>query len=259
MDKGTDVMKDKVVLVTGATAGIGAACARRYAREGASLVLLGRRADRLTALASELDVPVHALAVDVRDRKAVDTAVTALPAPFDAVDILVNNAGLAVGLDLTQEGDVEDWDTMIATNINGLLYMTRAILPGMVERRRGHIVNLGSVAGTYAYPRGNIYGATKAFVNFFSLQLRADLSGKGVRVTSVEPGLCETDFSLTRFKGDAERAASVYAGANALIPEDVAETIFWATSLPDRININSIEIMPLTQSFQGFSFEKFKA
>jgi 3-hydroxy acid dehydrogenase/malonic semialdehyde reductase len=247
-------MNGKIVFITGATSGFGAACARRYAREGAAgLVLLGRRADRLAALQDELSVPVHTLAIDVRDRTDLVAAVEALPAPFAEVDILINNAGLARGLDKAYEADLDDWDVMVDTNIKGLLYTTRAILPGMVARRRGHVVNLGSVAGSYAYPGGNVYGASKAFVNLFSLELRADLLGKGVRVTSIEPGLCETDFSTIRFGGDAERAAAVYEGANALTAEDIAESIYWATSLPDHYNINRIEMMPVSQSFSALT------
>jgi len=243
-------MKGKIVFITGATSGFGAACARRYAREGAAgLVLLGRRTERLVALEKELDLPVHTIAVDVRDRAALVAKIEALPAPFAEVDILINNAGLARGLDKAYEANLDDWDVMVDTNIKGLLYTTRAVLPGMVERGRGHVVNLGSVAGSYAYPGGNVYGASKAFVNLFSLELRADLFGKGVRVTSIEPGLCETDFSTTRFGGDAERAAAVYKGANALTAEDIAESIFWATALPAHYNINRIEMMPVSQSF----------
>ncbi|MCP4328859.1 MAG: SDR family NAD(P)-dependent oxidoreductase [Alphaproteobacteria bacterium] len=249
-------MNDQVVFITGATSGFGAASARRYAKAGATLVLLARRMDRLTTLQEELETPVHVLNVDVRDRDAVYDGVRSLPAPFDEIDVLINNAGLALGLDKVQDADIEDWEVMIDTNIKGLLYATHAVLPGMVARRHGHIVNLGSVAGTYAYPGGNIYGATKAFVNFFSLQLRADLLGKGIRATSLEPGLCETDFSETRFKGDSERAAAVYENSGALPAEDIAELIFWITSLPNRININRLEVMPLTQSFAPLSIHR---
>jgi len=247
-------MEGKIVFITGATSGFGAACARRYAQEGAAgLVLLGRRTERLTALQDELAVPVHTIAVDVRDRAALVAEIGALPAPFADIDILINNAGLARGLDKAFEADLDDWDVMVDTNIKGLLYTTRAVLPGMVGRGRGHVVNLGSVAGSYAYPGGNVYGASKAFVNLFSLELRADLLGKGVRVTSIEPGLCETDFSTTRFGGDADRAAAVYEGANALTAEDIAESIYWATSLPEHYNINRIEMMPVSQSFSALT------
>ncbi len=249
-------MPGKIVFITGATSGFGAACARRYAQDGASLVLLGRRRERLAALKEELGVPVHTIAVDIRDRDALLAEIDALPAPFDQVDILINNAGLALGLDKVHEANLDDWDTMIDTNIKGVLYTTRAVLPGMVERGRGHIVNLGSVAGSYAYPGGNVYGGSKAFVNHFSLELRADLLGKGIRVTSIEPGLCETDFSTVRFGGDSERAASVYKGLESLSAEDIAESIHWATTLPSHYNINRIEMMPVNQSFSPLSIQR---
>jgi len=249
-------MQGKIVFITGATSGFGAACARRYAQDGASLVLLGRRRERLAALQEELGVPVHTIAVDIRDRDALLAEIDALPAPFDQVDILINNAGLALGLDKVHEANLDDWDTMIDTNIKGVLYTTRAVLPGMVERGRGHIVNLGSVAGSYAYPGGNVYGGSKAFVNHFSLELRADLLGKGIRVTSIEPGLCETDFSVVRFGGDRERAASVYKGLKSLSAEDIAESIYWATNLPSHYNINRIEMMPVNQAFSPLSIQR---
>ena len=249
-------MPGKIVFITGATSGFGAACARLYAQDGASLVLLGRRRERLAALQEELGVPVHTIAVDIRDRDALLAEIDALPAPFDQVDILINNAGLALGLDKVYEANLDDWDVMVDTNIKGVLYTTRAVLPGMVERGRGHIVNLGSVAGSYAYPGGNVYGGSKAFVNHFSLELRADLLGKGIRVTSIEPGLCETDFSVVRFGGDRERAASVYKGLKSLSAEDIAESIYWATSLPHHYNINRIEMMPVNQSFSALSIQR---
>ncbi len=194
-----------VVFITGASSGFGAAIARRFAPLGARLVLAARRGDRLEALARELAVPAHVVELDVQDRAAVEAAVAALPAEFADVDVLVNNAGGAHGLDPAQSANVDDWETMIDTNVKGLLYVTRAILPGMVRRDRGHIVNIGSVAGTYPYPGGNVYGATKAFTAQLSLNLRADLAGKRVRVTSIEPGMAETEFSLVRFKGMKRR------------------------------------------------------
>jgi 3-hydroxy acid dehydrogenase/malonic semialdehyde reductase len=239
----------KIVFITGAASGFGAACARRYAREGARLILLDRLTEPLAALQEELAVPVHALAVDVRDRATLIAEVDALPTPFADVDILINNAGLARGLAKAHTADLDDWDVMVDTNIKGVLYTTRAILPGMVDRRRGHIVNLGSVAGSYPYLGGNVYGASKAFVNLFSPELRADLLGKGVRVTSIEPGLSETSFSASRFGGHNESAAAIYKGANPLTAEDIADSIYWVTSLPDHYTINRIEMMPISQSF----------
>jgi NADP-dependent 3-hydroxy acid dehydrogenase YdfG len=243
------LVHSQIVFITGAASGFGAACARCYARKGAKLVLLDRLTEQLADLRDELAVPVHTLAVDARDRAALVAEVDALPAAFADVDILINNAGLARGLAKAHTADLDDWDVMVDTNIKGVLYSTRAVLPGMVDRRRGHVVNLGSVAGSYPYLGGNVYGASKAFVNLFSPELRADLLGKGVRVTSIEPGLSKTDFSARRFGGDTESAAAVYKGAHALTPEDIADAIYWVTSLPDHYNINRIEMMPVSQSF----------
>lgn len=238
-----------IALITGATAGFGAACARRFAQGGWSLVLTGRRRDRLEALAAELSVPVHLAVFDVRQPDAVRAFVDGLPAAFQAVDVLVNNAGLALGLEPAWRTDLADWETMVDTNIKGLMYCARYILPGMVERNRGHVVNLGSIAGSYPYPGGNVYGATKAFVEQFSRNLRADLLGTRVRVTNIEPGMAESEFSLVRFKGDAEKAAKVYEGARPITPEDIAEMIWWATNLPAHLNINRLEVMPVCQAF----------
>ncbi len=246
----------KTVLITGATAGFGAAAARRFAKAGARLVLAARRTDRLRALEAELEVPVHVVTLDVRDRAAVEQAVAALPPAFREVDVLVNNAGLALGLEPAQRADLDDWDTMVDTNIKGLMYVTRAVLPGMVARDRGHVINLGSVAGTYPYPGGNAYGGTKAFVKQFSLNLRADLLGSRVRVTNIEPGMCETEFSVVRFKGDADKAAKVYENTLALSADDIAECIFWTAALPAHMNINSLEVMPVTQAFSPFAVHR---
>ncbi len=247
----------KIVFITGATAGFGEAMARRFAAAGHTLVLTGRRGDRLAKLKSELKVPVHTIELDVRDRKAVEKAVASLPDQFKAVDILINNAGLALGLEPAHKVAMEDWEGMIDTNIKGLLYVTRAILPGMVERDRGHVVNLGSVAGTYPYPGGNVYGGTKAFVHQFSLNLRADLVGSRVRVTSVEPGMAETEFSVVRFKGDASKAKDVYKGLQPMTPDNIAQTIeFITTTLPDHVNINTIEMMPVMQAFGPFAVKR---
>lgn len=244
------------VLVTGATAGFGEATARRFAREGHKVIISGRRAERLNALADDLGEAVLAAPFDVRDRAAVTAAIEGLPGGFAEIDVLVNNAGLALGLDPAQSADLTDWDTMIDTNIKGLTYCTRAVLPGMVARRRGHIINLGSVAGAYPYPGGNVYGATKAFVHQFSLNLRADLHGSDVRVTSVEPGLAETEFSLVRFKGDKDKSKGPYQGLDPLTGEDIADIVYYAASSPSHVNINRIEVMPVRQSFSMFAFAR---
>jgi len=240
-----------IIFVTGATAGFGAAIARRFAREGHQIVATGRRRDRLEALADELGRDrILPLVFDIRDNEAVEAAFTTLPAAFAEIDVLVNNAGLALGLDPAYQAQLDDWDVMVDTNVKGLMYATRAALPGMVARNRGHIINLGSTAANYPYPGGNVYGATKAFVRQFSLNLRADLLGTRIRVTDVEPGLVGgTEFSTMRFHGDSARAEMLYAGADALTPEDIAEAVYWAATLPPRVNINTIEMMPVTQAF----------
>jgi 3-hydroxy acid dehydrogenase/malonic semialdehyde reductase len=239
----------RTVFVTGASAGFGAAIARRYHSAGDRVVVAARRADRLAELAADLGDRVLSVELDVRDREAVDAAVAALPDEFAAVDILVNNAGLALGLEPAHRTDPDEWDQMIDTNVKGLTYCTRAILPGMVERGGGHVVNLGSIAGTYPYPGGNVYGATKAFVLQFSNNLRSDLHGTGVRVTCIEPGMVGgTEFSNVRFHGDDAKAGSVYAGTTPLGPADVAEAVLWATNQPPHVNINRIELMPVSQS-----------
>jgi len=244
--------KPGTVFVTGASSGFGAAVARRFASAGARVVVTARRSDRVRDLADELGPEVLPITLDVRDRAAVEAAVAGLPAEFAAVDLLVNNAGLALGLNPAQDADLDDWDQMIDTNCKGLVYCTREILPGMVARGSGHVINLGSVAGSYPYPGGNVYGGTKAFVHQFSLNLRSDLHGTGVRVTCVEPGLADTEFSLTRFSGDRAKADAVYAGMQPLTPDDVAESIYWAASLPAHVNVNTIELMATAQSFAPF-------
>lgn len=245
----------RIAFITGATSGFGAACARLFAANGWHLILCGRRRERLNALRDELAaaVPVRAFPLDVRDEAAVGAAVASLPAEFAEVDLLLNNAGLALGLEPAHRCDMEDWQRMVDTNIKGLMYCTRAILPGMVARDRGHIVNIGSVAGTYPYPGGNVYGATKAFVKQFSLNLRADLLGTRVRVTNVEPGLAESEFSLVRFKGDDAKAARTYEGARPLQPEDIADIVYWAATRPAHVNLNSVEVMPVCQAFAPFA------
>lgn len=240
-----------IILVTGATSGFGAAIARRFAGEGHRIIAIGRRAERLAALREELGAGcVHTIELDVRDARAVRAAVDSLPAALTGIDVLVNNAGLALGLAPAHQSELSDWERMVDTNVKGLMYMTRAVLPGMVERDRGHVINMGSVAGSYAYPGGNVYGGTKAFVQQFSRNLRADLLHTHVRVTCVEPGLVGgTEFSVVRFAGDADRAAKLYQGTDALTAEDVAEAVHWAAMLPARVNVNFIELMPVTQSF----------
>lgn len=247
---------DHIVFITGATAGFGAATARRFVKEGAKVVLTGRRTDRLDALKAELGDNTHTVAFDVQDQDAVAAAVDGLPEGFRDITILVNNAGLAMGMSGAQDAKLSDWNTMIDTNISGLVACTHAILPGMVARDRGHIVNLGSVAGTYPYPGGNVYGATKAFVHQFSLNLRADLVGKNVRVTSVEPGMAESEFSVVRFEGDESKAKNVYKGMQPMTPDDIAETIYWVTAMPAHVNVNSIEMMATMQAFNAFAVHR---
>jgi 3-hydroxy acid dehydrogenase/malonic semialdehyde reductase len=248
-------LRGVTVLVTGATSGFGEATAERLAGEGARLVVAGRRTDRLDALVRRVGVPALALPLDVRDRSAVERAVAGLPAAFAAVDVLVNNAGLALGIEPAHRASLDDWERMIDTNVRGLAVLTRLLLPGMVERGRGHVVNVGSVAGSYPYPGGNVYGATKAFVHQFSLNLRADVVGTGVRVTSVEPGMAETEFSLVRL-GDEDRARQVYEGLTPLAAADVADAIAWAVTRPAHVNVNVIELMPSAQAFSPFAVKR---
>jgi 3-hydroxy acid dehydrogenase/malonic semialdehyde reductase len=245
-----------IALVTGATSGFGRATAEALAGAGARVIATGRRADRLEDLARRHPGKIHPVVLDVRDAAAIDAGVRGLPEDLRAVDVLVNNAGLALGLEPAQRASLEEWETMIATNCTGLVTMTRAVLPGMVERNRGHVVNVGSVAGTYPYPGGNVYGATKAFVRQFTLNLRSDLAGTGVRATSIEPGMAETEFSLVRFQGDAARASKVYEGVKPLSGEDVAEAILWVVSLPPHVNVNAVEMMPVQQAFSPFTISR---
>jgi 3-hydroxy acid dehydrogenase/malonic semialdehyde reductase len=249
-------LSGQTALVTGASAGIGAACAELLSAAGARLVLTGRRQDRLEALAARLPGPSHLLLFDVRQRRDVEEGLARLPAPFSEVDILVNNAGLGLGLDPAHQASLDDWETMVDTNCKGFLYVTRTLLPGMVARNRGHIVNLGSVAANYPYPGGNVYGATKAFVHQFSQNLKADLLGTRVRVTNIEPGMVETEFSLVRFKGDAARATATYAGMEPLTAHDIADIVVWTVSRPARVNINTVEVMPVDQAFGPFAVKR---
>ena len=238
------------ILVTGASAGFGSAIAHRFIAEGHRVVATARRLDRLDALRAELGERLLPVQLDVRDRAAVEAAVAGLPAAFAEIDVLVNNAGLALGLEPAQAASLDDWEQMVDTNCKGLMYCTHAVLPGMVARRRGHIVNLGSTAGEWPYPGGNTYGATKAFVRQFSMNLRADLVGTGVRATDIEPGLCGgTEFSNVRFKGDDAKAAAMYANTQPLTAEDIAETVHWVVSRPAHVNINIVQLMPQSQAF----------
>ena len=242
----------ETVLVTGASAGIGAACARAFAREGARLVLAARRRERLEELAAELGGEHGAecllIDLDVRDAAAVEAAIGALPAEWAAVDVLVNNAGLGRGLDRLHEGSPADWDEMVDTNVKGLLYVTRAVVPGMVARGRGHVINLGSVAGHEVYPGGAVYCATKHAVAALTQGLRMDVLGTGVRVSTVDPGMVETEFSTVRFKGDEDRARRVYAGMTPLSADDIAETVLWCATRPPHVNIDQIIIKPTDQA-----------
>jgi 3-hydroxy acid dehydrogenase/malonic semialdehyde reductase len=239
----------RVALVTGATSGIGLACAEALAAAGARVVAASRRAERLEALAARLGPSAHPLPLDVRDPAAVARAIAGLPAAHADVDVLVNAAGLALGLEPAQRASLEDWRTMIDTNCTGLVTITRALLPGMVARDRGHVVNIGSVAGSYPYPGGNVYGGTKAFVHQFTLNLKAELLGTGVRATSIEPGMVETEFSLVRFAGDAEKARKVYEGTRPLSAADVADAVLWCVTRPPHVNVNTLELMPAAQAF----------
>jgi serine 3-dehydrogenase (NADP+) len=244
----------KTVLVTGATAGIGQETARRFARAGWQVVATGRRADRLQALADELGDSVHTLLLDMRDDEALAALPAVLPPAFAGIDLLVNNAGLALGTAPAQETRLSDWRQMIDTNISGLVAITHALLPRLVERR-GAVVNLSSVAASYPYRGGNVYAGTKAFVRQFTLGLRSDLHGTGVRVTSIEPGMVETEFTLIR-TGSQETSDKLYAGVDPMTGEDIAETILWVATLPPHLNINSIELMPVNQSWQAFAVHR---
>ena len=238
----------KTVLVTGATAGFGQAVARRFVRDGHRVIATGRRADRLEALRAELGASLLPFQLDVTEAAAVALLPSSLPAAWREVDVLVNNAGLALGVAPAQSAVLQDWETMIATNVTGLMRMTHALLPGMVERDHGHIVNVSSTAARYPYPGGNIYGASKAFVTHLSANLKADLVGTGVRITDLEPGLVGgSEFSAVRFGGDAEKAKAVYAGTTPLSPEDIAEAVAWVVGLPPHVNINRLEMMPTCQ------------
>ena len=247
-----DMRFSGTVLITGASAGIGEATARAFAAAGARLVLTARRRERLEALAAELSqahgTECHLLPLDVRDRDGVQAAIGGLPVEWAAIDVLVNNAGLARGTDKVQAGDPVEWDEVLQTNVNGLLYVTRAVTPGMVERGRGHVINLGSVAGHEVYPGGAVYCATKHAVGAVTKGLRMDLLGTGLRVSTVDPGMVETDFSVVRFRGDQERADNVYRNMTPLTPADIADTIVWVATRPPHVNVDEIIIKPTDQA-----------
>jgi 3-hydroxy acid dehydrogenase / malonic semialdehyde reductase len=246
-----------IVFITGASAGFGAEMARTFVSHGHRVVLAARRTDRIADLARELGDSALAVTLDVTSRASIEAALSGLPPEWKQIDVLVNNAGLALNTAPAHEVPLEDWETMIATNCQGLVTMTRAVLPDMVARGSGLVINIGSVAGHYPYPGGNVYGATKAFVEQFTLNLRADLVGTGVRATNIAPGLCGgTEFSNVRFKGDDAAAAKVYEGTQPLTAKDIADTAFWIATLPPHVNVNSIELMPTCQGFSPFNVRR---
>jgi len=246
-----------IVFITGASAGFGAEMARTFVSGGHRVVLAARRTDRIADLARELGDSALAVTLDVTSRASIEAALSGLPAAWRPIDVLVNNAGLALNTAPAHEVPLEDWETMIATNCQGLVTMTRAVLPEMVARGTGLVINIGSVAGHYPYPGGNVYGATKAFVEQFTLNLRADLVGTGVRATNIAPGLCGgTEFSNVRFKGDDAAAARVYEGTQPLTAKDIADTAYWIATLPPHVNVNSIELMPTCQGFSPFAVKR---
>jgi NADP-dependent 3-hydroxy acid dehydrogenase YdfG len=241
-------LRESCVLITGASSGIGRACAEVFAAEGARLVLAARRRDRLTELSEKLDVPTHVIELDVRDRDAVEAAVAELPAEFADVEVLINNAGLAAGLEPVQGGDPDNWDRMLDTNVKGLLYVTRAVIPAMIERGRGHVINIGSIAGHDTYPNGAVYCASKAAVDRITTGLRMDVLGTGVRVSTVDPGMVETEFSMVRFDGDADRASTVYDGLVPLTGRDVADTVLWVASRPPHVQVAEVIVLASAQA-----------
>ncbi|BFU59866.1 MULTISPECIES: SDR family oxidoreductase [Rodentibacter] len=247
----------RIALVTGATAGFGTAICRTLIDADYRVIGTGRRTERLALLHTELGEQFLPLAFDVSDRIATQQAIQSLPKEWQKIDLLVNNAGLALGLETADQANLDDWEKMVDTNIKGLINITRFVLPQMVERNTGHIINLGSIAGTYPYPGGNVYGGTKAFVKQFSLNLRADLAGKNIRVSNIEPGLCGgTEFSNVRFKGDDERAEKLYENVSYVTPQDIANIVLWLNQQPEHVNINRIEVMPTAQTFNPLKVTK---
>lgn len=250
-------LENKCVFITGASSGFGEACAKQFRAAGARLVIAARTLSKLKQFQKEMpQEQCYALELDMHDKQAIKALPDSLPPEFQKIDILVNNAGLALGLEGAWAADVEQWDEMIDTNCRGLVHLTRAILPGMVERNCGHIVNIGSVAGNWPYPGGNVYGASKAFVQQFSRNLRCDLLGKKIRVSNIEPGMANTQFSSVRFSGNEERAEKVYEGTTPLSARDVAETVVWSTSLPEHVNINTLELMATCQAWSPFAVDR---
>ena len=245
----------KTIFITGASSGFGEATARKFSSEGDRLILLARRREKLIDLAHQLggENKCHLISADVRDKEEVENALSSLPEEFRSIDVLVNNAGLALGLGPAEDASLKDWEIMVDTNIKGVIYLTKAVLPGMIRRGHGQIINIGSVAGSWPYPGGNVYGSTKAFVQQFSRNLRSDLSGKNIRVSLVEPGMSETEFSLIRFEGDQEKAKAVYHSMSPLSADDIAETVFWICSMPAHVNVNQVELMPIAQAWAPFS------
>ena len=253
-------LKDKIVFVTGASSGIGQATAEAFAGLGARILMCARRTARLEKLAQKLEAEykaaVHAFPLDVRDRPAVEKAVAGLPVEWRAVEVLVNNAGLSRGLDKLPNGLVGDWEEMLDTNVKGLLWVSRAVLPGMIERGRGHVINIGSIAGYEVYPGGGVYCASKFAVRALAKALRFDLNGTPIRVSEIAPGMVETEFSLVRFHGDAERAAKVYQGLTPLGPDDIADAVVWCATRPAHVNVSIVEVMPTAQASTTISFRK---
>ena len=246
-----------IVLITGATSGFGMSCAELFSKKGYKTILIGRRKERLLKLSKKLGVKKNLpIQLDVRNKEEVFQTIDKLPNDFKKISILINNAGLAWGLEPAHKVDIKKWETMIDTNCKGLVYMTRAVLPGLIKRNKGHIVNMGSVAGSYPYEGGNVYGATKAFVKQFSLGLKSDLLGTKVKITNIEPGMADTEFSLIRFSGNKKKAKNVYKNMTPLNGNDIAETIFWSVNRPAHVNINRIELMPLQQGFNFFSVSR---
>ncbi len=248
----------KTALITGASSGFGEACAKVFAQNGYQLILLARRENRLQALAQELNAvtQVHTISLDLRDSNAALKAFEAIPEAFNDIDVLINNAGLALGQEPANRAIMEDWETMVDTNITALLRITHFFLPGMVERNCGHIINIASIAGSWPYPGGNTYGATKAFVQQFTRGLKADLLGTNIRVSEVSPGMAETEFSQVRFKQDKTKAAKVYQNTEPLSAKDIADIVYWTSSVPKHVNINSVEVMPVCQSWGPFAVHR---
>lgn len=251
-------MSGQTIFITGASAGFGEACARMFATGGNRLILTARRIDPLLKLHEELsaDADIHIIPLDVRDREAVQGSIESLPERFRNIDVLLNNAGLALGLEPAHRVDLDDWDTMVDTNIKGLMYCTRFVLPGMVARNCGHIINISSTAGAWPYPGGNVYGGTKAFVTQFSRNLRCDLLGTRIRVSCIQPGMAETEFSKVRFKGNDALAANVYQGTEPLTAEDIAETVRWIVGQPPHVNVNTLELMSIDQAWGPFAIHR---